>query len=105
MKRSRLEKLKELVQKRSDDPFSHYALALEYKNEGMFEDALEEFQSLVDDYPDYVPVYYQFGVLLTRLNKVDRAREVLTVGISVAVQQGNAHASSELSGALEQLPK
>ena len=100
---SRLEKLRQLVAKGSGDPFPRYGLAMEYKRLGRLEDAITTFGRLVDQHPQYVPAYYQFGAVLVQSGGIGQARQILARGIRIAEEQGNRHAREELVRALEEL--
>lgn len=96
----RLTMLEQLTQSGKADAFAWYGLALEYKREGRSADALATFQKLRDLHPEYVPMYLMAGQLLLGEERSDDAKEWLRAGITVAQQQGNAHALSELESAL-----
>jgi tetratricopeptide (TPR) repeat protein len=100
MEQTKLDKLKNLVEKNPSDAFVRYGLALEYRNLGLEESARDCFEQLLEENPDYVPTYLQFGQMLIGLDEIERAREVLTRGVEVAQSQGDLQASSELSEAL-----
>ncbi len=103
MDQTKLDKLKDLVEKNPAEAFVRYGLALEYRTLGLEESARDCFEQLIEENPDYVPTYLQFGQLLIELGEDDRAREVLRRGVEVARQQEDVKASSELSEALEEL--
>ena len=100
---SRLERLRQLVDQGSGDPFPLYGLAMEYKRLGRIEDAVQAFGRLVELHPQYVPAYYQFGTALVLSGGIDEARETLARGVRIAEGQGNRHAREELVRALEEL--
>ncbi len=100
---SRLERLRQLVSKGSDDPFPLYGLAMEYKRLGRIEETIQTFGRLVECHPQYVPAYYQFGAALVLSGEIGQAREALARGIRIAESQGNQHAREELVRALEEL--
>ena len=103
MTQTRLEKLENLVEKNPGDAFVRYGLALEYRSLGLEESARDAFEYLLDEHPDYVPTYLQFGQMLIELDELDRAREVLSRGIEEARRQGDQKSVSELGDALEGL--
>lgn len=103
MSSTRLESLKGLVAQNPQDSFLRYGLAMEYRNSGDLESAMSEFQSLMQDNPDYAATYFHAGQTLERLGRVDDARAVYQQGIEVTTRKGDAHARSELQGALEML--
>lgn len=103
MSSTRLESLKSLVAQNPQDSFLRYGLAMEFRNSGDLESAMSEFQSLMRDNPDYAAAYFHAGQTLERLGRLDDARAVYQQGIEVTTRKGDAHARSELQGALEML--
>ncbi|NNE71731.1 MAG: tetratricopeptide repeat protein [Rhodothermales bacterium] len=86
-----------------DDAFTRFALALEYIKESDHTRALELFEGLVNDQPEYVGTYYHLAGLYRELNRGDEARATYEAGIAVASRLGDRHAESELRGALLEL--
>ena len=103
MNQGRIIQLHKAVEAREDQPFPFYALALEYKNMGDFENSQKFFEETLKRFPEYVPTYFHYGQLLELLTEVDQAREIYTTGIEVAAKAGDDHARSELQGALANL--
>lgn len=103
MAKSRMEMLEEFVREQPNDSFAHYGLALEYAKASRQDDALALFQKLLSFNPDYAAAYYQAGVLLGRLGRVDEARSMFQRGIEVAGRHGDFHTRSELEQALYDL--
>ena len=54
MQSSRLEKLLEFLQNEPNDEFLQYALATEYLRLNDTEKALQDYENLVKNHPDYV---------------------------------------------------
>jgi hypothetical protein len=84
----------------SDDPFAWYGLAMEYRSLSRFDEAVATFERLKSRSPDYVPMYLMCGQMLESMGRHDDARAWLTAGIAAARTKGDAHALSELEGAL-----
>lgn len=103
MNKSRLETLEEFVRQQPTDSFAHYGLALEYANAGRPDEAVALFQKLLGFNPDYTAAYYQAGVLLGKLGRVEEARSMFQRGIEVAGRNGDFHSKSELEQALHDL--
>ena len=99
----RVDLLKRFVQENPDDPFPRYGLAMEYRRLGRVAEALDLFEALRRDFPDYLPQYLMHGQLLAAEGRVEEARAVLEAGAALAETQGEAHALSELREALEAL--
>jgi tetratricopeptide (TPR) repeat protein len=97
---SRIELLRGFIQQRPGDPFPRYALALEYKNAGQLEMAWETFNTLMNSHGDYVAAYLHAGNTLIALGRVEEARGVFRRGIEACAKSGDAHARSEIEGAL-----
>ncbi len=97
---TRRQKLEALLAQEPDDPFLKYALAMECANEGDDHAAVDWFQRLTQEHPDYVAGYHQFGKLLLRLGHVQEAEAVLQRGIAKARQLGDLHAAEEMEALL-----
>jgi tetratricopeptide (TPR) repeat protein len=100
---SRIEMLRGFIAQRPDDPFPHYALALEYKNAGDLAAAWETFESLLDRHGDYVAAYLHAGNTLVALGRPGEARQVYERGLVACAKKGDNHAHGELQGALAAL--
>ncbi|HWB85199.1 MAG TPA: hypothetical protein VG675_13730 [Bryobacteraceae bacterium] len=103
MTNARLEALKGLVAQNPSDSFMRYGLAMEYKNAGELEAAVQEFRALMDVNPDYSAAYFHGGQTLERLGKIDEARALYTRGLEVTSRKGDLHTRSEIEGALSLL--
>jgi predicted Zn-dependent protease len=82
------------------DPFAWYGLAMEYRSLERHDEALATFDALRARAPDYVPMYLMCGQMLEKMGRADDARAWLASGIEAARAKGDAHALSELEGAL-----
>src|SRR5262245_23140477 len=100
---SRLETIQKIVEQQPNDPFARYGLAMELKNVGQHEAAHAQFEELEKRHPAYVPQFLMHANLLSDMKRADEARACLRRGIEAARQAGNAHALSEMQGALDQL--
>lgn len=96
----RVEALRAFVAQRPEDPFPRYALAMEYKNAGLLEQARREFEALIAEHRDYAAAYLHAGGTLAQMGSTSEARAVYLQGISVCAKTGDGHARSELEGAL-----
>jgi Tfp pilus assembly protein PilF len=97
----RIAKLEASLAADPNDPFTRYALALEWSAAGDMNRALVMLEELRTHSPDYVPAYHQLGILLERSGSLHRAREVYTEGIGVAQRLGDHHAAGEMREAME----
>jgi predicted Zn-dependent protease len=96
----RLEFLQKLTASGSTDPFAWYGLAMEYRSLERHDEALATFEALRGRNPEYVAMYLMCGQMLEKMGRVADARAWLTSGIEAAQKKGDAHAVSELQGAL-----
>ena len=100
MASTRLEILKGMVAQKPEDGFARYGLAMEYRNSGDLEAAVREFRQLIGVNPDYAYAYFHCGQTLERLGKPEEAAEMYRAGLARVT---DAHARSEIEGALELL--
>jgi Flp pilus assembly protein TadD len=103
MPSTRLDVLKSIVEQNPTDCFARYGLAMEYRNTGDLDAAMDEFRALMGTHPDYAPAYFHGGQTLERMGRVAEAREVYRRGIEVTARGGDPHARSEMQGALDML--
>jgi tetratricopeptide (TPR) repeat protein len=99
----RVQFLRQSIDSNPGDTFARYALALEFARAGRVDEAVDHFHYLIDHHPDYSATYYQAGMLLADQGRTEEARQVLKQGLEVTSRLGQAHAASELQGALEAL--
>jgi tetratricopeptide (TPR) repeat protein len=98
--KSRREMLEQFLVQKPDDAFARYGLALECVKQGDDEAASEHFRKLLEAHPAYVAGYFQFGQLLARIGKVEKAKKLLSDGVVVAQKAGDMHARDEMQAAL-----
>ena len=103
MTTDRLATLRNLLEQDPTNSFLRYAFAMELLNLGQLEQAIAQFEQLVNHDPNYVATYYHYGKTLEKLGRASQAAKIYRQGIQVASQIGNHHAKSELEAALEQL--
>ena len=100
---SRLQKLLDLYEKDPSDAFIRYGIALEYSSLQQYNDALDWFERLRSDVPDYLPTYYMLGGLYSRTGRPEQARVVYEEGIAVARRANDMHTLSEIRAAIDEL--
>lgn len=100
---ARMARLRAFIAQRPEDPFPRYALGLELKNAGQLGDAERTFADVMARNPDYTAVYLHAGQTLLAMGRTEDARTVFERGVQVCVERGDAHARSELEGALATL--
>lgn len=97
---SRRQQLETLLAADPQDPFLRYALAMEYESGGDTSGAVEQLQSLIGDFPEYVPAFLQVGQLLIKLDRIEEAKALLSSGMQVAFKVADHHAYGEMEGLL-----
>ncbi len=103
MDKSRLERLREIVQSQPDDTFARYGLAMELSSCDRPREAWEHFNYLLTHHPNYSPAYYHAGRLLASQGRREEAKKILAQGIEVTGRQENLHSQSELQAMLDEL--
>lgn len=99
---SRRIRLEEMLASDPDDPFLHYALALEEVKEDS-QIGLRRLESMNEKFPDHVAAYFRRGQILAEAGEVIAATQVLNTGVQVARRIGDDHAVAEMQGLLESL--
>lgn len=100
----RLELFDKLLADGSQDPFHHYARAMELRSLGRAEAALQAFSEAAAKFTDYVPSYLMAAQLAQELGQPALARSHASAGVEAAQRAGNEHALSELTALLDALP-
>ena len=99
---NRLDYLNNLLASTPDDAFLLFAVAKEHEKAANGEEALQYYARLQSVNPDYVGLYYHFGKLLEKNDRIDEAVAVYKSGIAAAKKMNDLHAKAELVGALVQ---
>lgn len=97
----KIKKLALNLKKNPDDSFSKFALALELLKIDKVSKAKVLFESILEQDPDYLGVYYHLGKLYQLLGQFDKAGSLFKKGILLAGDQHNQRTKSELREALE----
>lgn len=87
-----------------NNSFARYGLAMEYANTGELEEAVTEFEALMQQDASYAAAYFHAGQALEKLGRVENARIVYEKGIEVTTRKGDAHTRAEIEAALQSLP-
>ncbi|MEM9412766.1 MAG: hypothetical protein AAGA30_16765 [Planctomycetota bacterium] len=98
-----IEQLEDLLKSSPEDIFLNYALAMELDNCGQHDRSLDIFDTLIKQEPPYVPAFFMAAQQLTRLSRINEAREKLRDGIQQARTQNDSHAAAEMSEFLTSL--
>ena len=102
---SRVASLKEILEQNPNDAFARYALGLEYSGGGETDEALKQFQLLLEAHPDYTNGYFMAAQTLARAERKHEARDMLLHGIECARRTRNQHALSEMEAMLDELER
>jgi hypothetical protein len=92
----RLALFDQMIAKGSDDPFVHYARAMELRSLERKDDALVAFDAVAARYPTYVPTYLMAAQVCAELARETDALGWCDRGIATAKEVGDAHALGEL---------
>ncbi len=103
MPESRLEKLLDFLRNEPNDEFLLYALATEYLRLNDTGKALEYYEKLINEHPDYVGTYYHLGKLYEALQRKDDAVNIYERGMKIALAKRDNHALAELRAVYEEL--
>ncbi len=99
MDNPRLEKLLKFYDNDPKDAFIIFALAKEYEQLENEEKALELYEQIRIDQPDYIGVYYHLAKLQEKRGDFAIALDIYEEGIKKATAQNDFHALSELKNA------
>lgn len=97
---TRVKQLQQMLLETPNDSFLIYALALEWIKQNKINEALEAFEKLTINDPNYLATYLFYGNLLAEVNQLTKAAEMYNKGIEVAQSQKNSKAAQELNQAL-----
>lgn len=98
MAASRIDILKQLLERDPGSAFARYGLAMEYLNAGQLDTAVEEFHAILAADPAYSAAYFHGGQTLEKLGRLDDARALYRQGIAAT---RDAHARREMQAALD----
>jgi len=99
----RLTKILQMLDAKPGDTFLLYAAAMEYKKRNDLAKAMEYLDRTVQFDPLYAYAFFQKGQVHEMTGDSAAARQAYLAGIDAARQKGDAHAASELQGALDML--
>jgi len=95
--------LSQILEQNPTDAFTRYGLAMAYVAENNTDQALVEFNTLIQHNPDYVPGYQMSAQTLVKSGRTEEALARLHEGIAAANRTGNQHALAEMEGMREEL--
>lgn len=96
----RIQVLRNYILEEPQDPFNHYALALEIKEKDPAE-ALRIFEYVLENFPNYLPAYFPSALFYFEHHQWEKARQVFENGIKLASLQQNEKAQKELKNAYQ----
>lgn len=100
---SRMEQLKNLLEKEPNDAFCLYALAQEYASQGDHDRAIELYERAIASDADYLYAYFHKARSEEALGRTRLAADTLREGITRAQRAGDAKAEAEMAGYLSAL--
>src|SRR5258706_7267804 len=103
MDTNRLDTLLKMAENDPTDSFTKYALGLEYSSLKESDKAIELFEDLKREDPNYLAVYFQLGKEYETIGEFESARKIFEKGIYVATSHNAIHTREELQQALEDL--
>ena len=101
--KKRIEILSSMLDESPNDVFLHYALAMEFLGTNDTDNALEKFRFIQNNYTDYLPVYYQLGLILINIGREEEATTIIKEGIELAIAQKEDKTKRELEMLLNEL--
>lgn len=99
MNTGRLDELLSLLQKTPNDPFLKFGIAMEHTKAKNFPKALEFFNDLLENHPEYSGTYFHLGKTYERLGKEKKAMEIYQKGMKVTKKNGEQKDYQELKDA------
>lgn len=99
----RLAFLEQHTQAGNADSFAWYGLALEYRKEQRFDDAIRTFGTLRDKDPSYLALYLMAGQTLVEAGRGADAKAWLEAGMKLARERGDGKTLGELESALAEI--
>jgi len=94
-------KLEQMLEKSPQDTFLNFGLAMELAKQGQIEEAVTQFDRVLQIDPTYLTAYFQKGSTLINAGRVPDARIALSEGIAAARTLGDSHTESEMQAMLD----
>lgn len=101
MNNSRLEQLLQFDKESPNDSFILYAIALELQKSDP-DQAKQYFEKILNNFPDYLAIYYTYGKIVEKTNK-PKAQRLYKKGMEIALNEKNSKTYNELCTALKEL--
>ena len=100
----RLQAFLELAKVDPKNTLVRYGIAMEHKNAGQPDEAVEAFEAVLAINPNYAAAYFHGGQTLEQAGRLEDAKSMYQRGIEVTTRTGDAHTRAELQAALDLLP-
>lgn len=97
----KIEQLLQFHKETPDDPFLIYALANAHQKYKKYPKAVEFYELLLNNHPNYGGTYLHYAKLQTEMNNYHKADEVYQKGIDVLRKLGDTKNLNELLEAYE----
>lgn len=103
MNKNNIKQLLQALKKNPSDSFAKFAIALELLKINEVSKARVLFESILEQDPGYLGVYYHLGKLHEYQNQYAEAIRIFRQGLELARQQGQKRTFTELEEAIEKL--
>ena len=103
MNDKRVLQLEAMMASDPNDPFLPYAIAQEYASADNWAEASDRLRRIQEQFPDYLPCYYQLGISLIQLNQLEAAMGILQTGYTLALKQGEKKVANEIAALVEEI--
>ncbi len=100
---ARLEAARAYVQKRPEDRFGLYTLAMELRKEKEWTDCFSTFQRLLSLNPGYGAGWYHYGMATRESGDRDGCLAILRRGLAATEASGDNHAHAEIESAIDEM--
>jgi len=97
--------LREILTLDPKNSFARYGVAMELAGRGETAGAMQEFDTLLANDPDYTAGYFMAAQTLAKSGKMQESIDRLKAGIACARRTGNQHALSEMQEMLDELDR
>lgn len=94
---NRIDILKSYINEDPNDPFNHYALALEVSKDNL-PLLIQQLNAIVVHWPEYLPTYYSLGNALAEDGQLSESLKILQTGIDLSLRLQELKTNRELTG-------
>lgn len=101
---SRIPQLQAMLSRTPEDPFLHYAIALEHRKAGDEQAAVRSLEKTIALDGGYCYAYYQLGQAHEAMGDPGAARRAYQAGLVASRAKGDEKAVGEIASALDLLP-